>query len=196
FKGKRDQAFYFFGGMIRPLGNDFDLRRREVGIGVHRHSLERNDSSDRDEPGQHQHQELLPQRRLDYSVDHSVVDTILESLSAGELSIPVRPTWPRLRPSTCWTGETPVAPLTLQRIRKLQEQAAIPDDPVAGFQTAGNLRLPIQTFSERNRASAKLVRRCRGINKRLVLGIAQDSRIRERNGILNLARVYSRNHVH
>src|ERR1019366_1653546 len=139
---------------------------------------------------------LLPQRRLDYSVDHSVVDTILESLSAGELSIPVRPTWPRLRPSTCWTGETPVAPLTLQRIRKLQEQAAIPDDPVAGFQTAGNLRLPIQTFSERNRASAKLVRRCRGINKRLVLGIAQDSRIRERNGILNLARVYSRNHVH
>src|ERR1035438_6320244 len=79
------------------------------------------------------------------------------------------------------TGETPVAPLTLQRIRKLQEQAAIPDDPVAGFQTAGNLRLPIQTFSERNRASAKLVRRCRRINKRLVLGIAQDSRIREQS---------------
>jgi hypothetical protein len=64
--------------MVWPLGDDFDLRRREVGIRVHRHSLKRQDSADRDESGQHQYQKSLPQRRLDYSVDHSVlVDTIL-----------------------------------------------------------------------------------------------------------------------
>ena len=39
FKRKRDQAFDFFGGMVGPLGDDFDLRRREIGIGIHRHPL-------------------------------------------------------------------------------------------------------------------------------------------------------------
>jgi len=86
--------------------------------------------------------------------------------------------------------------LTLQRVRKLQEQAAISDDLVTRFQPAENFRLSIQAFTERNRASAKLVRRCRGINKRLVLRIAQDRCIRERNRILNRTRVNSRNHVH
>src|SRR5277367_5467904 len=86
--------------------------------------------------------------------------------------------------------------LALQRVRKLQEQAAISDDLVTRFQPASNLRLTIQTLSECYRASAKLVRRCRGINKRLVLGIAQDGRIRERNGILDRARVHGSNHVH
>src|SRR5271154_1318481 len=73
FKGKRDQPFDLFGGMIWPLGNDFDLRRREVGISVHRHPLKRYDSTDRDESGQHQYQKPLSQRGLYYSVDHSVV---------------------------------------------------------------------------------------------------------------------------
>jgi hypothetical protein len=48
--------------------------------------------------------------------------------------------------------------LALQRVRKLQEQAAISDDLVTSFQPAGNLRLSVQAFSERHRASAKLVR--------------------------------------
>ena len=46
-------------------------RRRKIGIGVHRHPLERDDSPDGDEPGQHQHEEALPQCRLDDSMDHS-----------------------------------------------------------------------------------------------------------------------------
>ena len=71
FKRKRDQPFDFFGGMVGPLRDDFDLRRREVGIGVHGHALKGQDAADRDESGQHQHQEPLPQRRLDDSVDHS-----------------------------------------------------------------------------------------------------------------------------
>ena len=37
--------------------------------------------------------------------------------------------------------------LTLQRVRKLQEQAAVSDDLVTRFQPTGNLRLTIQTFS-------------------------------------------------
>src|SRR5277367_2798679 len=73
FKGKRDKPFDLFRSMVWPLGNDFDLRRREVGIGVHRHPLKRYDSTDRDESGQHQYQKPLSQRGLDYSVDHSVV---------------------------------------------------------------------------------------------------------------------------
>jgi hypothetical protein len=73
FKGKRDQALDFFRSVVWPLGDDFDLRRGEVGIGVYRHPLKRQDSPNRDESGQHQYQELLTERRLHYSVDHSVV---------------------------------------------------------------------------------------------------------------------------
>ncbi len=80
FEGKRDQALDFFGRVVGPLGDDFDLRRREIGIGVHRHPLKREDAADRDESGQHQHQELLPQRRLDDSVNHSDVSLITISL--------------------------------------------------------------------------------------------------------------------
>src|SRR5271170_2580332 len=86
--------------------------------------------------------------------------------------------------------------LALQRVRKLQEQATISDDMVARFQSAGNLRSPIQAFPERHRASAKLVRRCRGINKRLVLAIAKNGCIRKRNGVGDRARIHSRHYVH
>ncbi len=76
FERQRNQAFHFLGGMIGPLRDDFDLRRREVGIGVHRHALERQDSADRDETSQHQHQEPLAQRSLDDSMDHLDVVTV------------------------------------------------------------------------------------------------------------------------
>ena len=107
--------------------------------GVDGHPLKRQDSPNRDESGQHQHQEPLSQRRLDYSMDHSVVmNPILARVAGMSLKVfAIR--------------------LALQRVRKLQEQAAISDDPVAGFQPAGNLRLPTQTFSKCHRPSAKLV---------------------------------------
>jgi hypothetical protein len=57
----------------------------------------------------------LPQCRLDYSVNHSVVvDTILARI-LGTLFQVVHD------------------PLALQRVRKLQEQTAISDDPIASF---------------------------------------------------------------
>ncbi len=59
FEGQGDQTFDFFGGVSGPLGDEFDLGWREVGVGVHWHALERQNSSDRDETGQHQDQELL-----------------------------------------------------------------------------------------------------------------------------------------
>ena len=71
FQWKSHEPLDFFGRMIRPLRDDFDLRRREVRIRVHRHALKRQHSADRDERGQHQHQESLTQRRLDDSMDHS-----------------------------------------------------------------------------------------------------------------------------
>src|SRR5271156_3991543 len=75
--------------MVWPLGDDFDLRRREIGIGIHGHPLKRQDSTDRDECGQHQYQEPLSQRRLDYSVDHSVVvDTILARVPGTLFKVP------------------------------------------------------------------------------------------------------------
>src|ERR1019366_4237420 len=168
--------------MVWPLGDDFNLWRREVGIGVHGHPLKRYYSPDRDESGQHQHQKSLTERRLDYSVDHSVVvDTILGFILARVVVTFLK---------AC------AILLALQRVRKLQEQAAISYDLVTSFQPAGNLRLSVQAFSERDGASAKLFRTRRGINKRLVLAIAQYSSIRESNGICDRARVYGGNHVH
>ena len=99
--------------MVWPLRNDLDLRGRKVGIGVHRHALKRQDSPNCDEPGQHQYEEPLPQRRLDYSVNHSgAVEIILARV---------------------WSAFQIAFRLTLQRVRKLQEQAAIPDDLVTSF---------------------------------------------------------------
>ena len=77
FERKRDQAFDLFGGVAGPLRDEFDLRRRKVGIGIHRHALERDDASDHDEARQHQHQESLTKRSLYDSMDHSGVDAIV-----------------------------------------------------------------------------------------------------------------------
>ncbi len=77
FDGKRDQAFDFLGSVAGPLRDEFDLRRREVGIGVHRHAPERDDAGDHHEARQHQHQEALTQRRLYDSMDHSGLDAMV-----------------------------------------------------------------------------------------------------------------------
>src|SRR5450755_3657035 len=112
--------------MVGPLRDDFNLRRRQVGIGVHGHPLKRQDSADRNESGQHQHEEFLTQRRLDDSVNHSVV---------------VLPTPARVVVSLSsllveGSASPPVLPLALKRIRKLEEQAAIPNHLVSSLQTA------------------------------------------------------------
>ena len=71
FERQRDEALDFFGSMIGPLRDEFDLRRREIGIGVHWHSLKRENAADGNEAGQHQDQKLLSQSRLDDSMNHS-----------------------------------------------------------------------------------------------------------------------------
>src|ERR1700733_9957029 len=86
--------------------------------------------------------------------------------------------------------------LALQRVRKLQEQAAISNDLVARLQSACNLGLSIQALPQRHRASSKLVRRCRDVNKRLVFVIAEDGSVRKRNGVGDHTSVYGRYHVH
>jgi hypothetical protein len=63
--------------VVRPLRDDFYLWRREIGIRVHGHPLKRHDAAHRDEPGEHQHQKSLPQRRLDDSMNHLVVIVII-----------------------------------------------------------------------------------------------------------------------
>jgi hypothetical protein len=72
-----------------------------------------------------------------------------------------------------FTGTT----LALQRVRKLQEQAAIADDVVARIQTGGNLGLPLKAFSQRDRSPAKLVCVDLSVNKRLILAVAQYGRV-------------------
>jgi hypothetical protein len=76
FERERDQALDFLRGVPGPLGGDFDLRRCEVGVGVHRHALERDDAANGDEGGQHQHQEALTKRGLDDLVDHMGVTMV------------------------------------------------------------------------------------------------------------------------
>jgi hypothetical protein len=78
FERKRYQALNFLCRVIGPLGDDFDQRGREIRIRVYGHALKRNDPADRDEQGQHKHQEPLPKGCLDDSMDHSdAEDTIL-----------------------------------------------------------------------------------------------------------------------
>ena len=74
---QRDQALNLFGRVAGPLRDQFDLRRGEIGIGVHGHAPEGDDSGDHHEEGEHQHQEALTKRRLYDSMDHSGVDSLL-----------------------------------------------------------------------------------------------------------------------
>jgi hypothetical protein len=69
-------------------------------------------------------------------VDHSLVDTLL---AFGFIVARIA-----TRFKAC------AILLALQRVRKLQEQAAVSDDLVTSFQPADNLRLPVQAFPERN----------------------------------------------
>ncbi len=82
FERQRNQAFHFLGGVAGPLRDEFDLRRSEVGVGVHRHALERQDSADCDETSQHQHQKPLAQRSLDDAMNHlDVASTLCNGFS-------------------------------------------------------------------------------------------------------------------
>jgi hypothetical protein len=84
-------------------------------------------------------------------MDHSVVDTIFLRL------------WIRTpSPGRCSLGSgqiqadergpflSIVTALTLQRVRELQEEAAVSDHLVTSLQPTGNLRLPVQAFSKRD----------------------------------------------
>src|SRR5579872_7224390 len=71
FERKCDEPFDFFGGVIRPLTDDFDLGRREIRVSIDRHALKGKDATDSNKQGEHQHQESLPQGRLYDSMDHS-----------------------------------------------------------------------------------------------------------------------------
>src|ERR1700693_5750151 len=86
--------------------------------------------------------------------------------------------------------------LALQRVGKLQEQTAIPDYLIAGLEAAGDLRLSFQAFAESNRAPAELVRRDLGINKGHVFAVAQNRRIRKRDGILDRPRSHRSGDIH
>src|ERR1017187_7928700 len=145
FDGQRDQAFDFLGSVTRPLRDEFDLRRREVGVSVHRHAPERDDSGDHHEAGQHQHQKALTKRRLYDAMDHAGVDAMVIKYV-----------------STCGCEL-----LTLQRVRKLQEQAAISDNAIAGVQSGLNLGLSFNAVAECDGAPAKLVASRLGVNERL-----------------------------
>jgi hypothetical protein len=57
--------------MTRPLGDEFNLGRSEVGISVDRHAPEGNNSGDHHCEGQYHHQKALTKRRLYDSMDHS-----------------------------------------------------------------------------------------------------------------------------
>ena len=159
FERQRDQPLHFLGGMAGPLRDEFDLRRRKIGIGIHRHALERQDPADRDETGQHQHQEPLAQRGLDDAMDHASCGAPFD-FNRSSIN------------------------LALQRVGELQKQAAVPDHPVAGLQPAGNLGLSLLAFPKRHRTSPELVGRYLGIDERLIFAIAQDRGIRHRQRVL------------
>ena len=49
FRGNSYQAFHFFCRVTGPLGDDLHHRRRKIGVGVHRHVVERDGSGHSDE---------------------------------------------------------------------------------------------------------------------------------------------------
>ena len=86
--------------------------------------------------------------------------------------------------------------LALQRVRKLQEQAAVSDNPVARLEAAGDLRLSFLAFAESDRTHSELIRRQLGVNERLIFAVAQNRGIGHGDRILDRSRLDRRGHVH
>ena len=85
----------------------------------------------------------------------------------------------------------------LQRICELQKEASIADNLIARLHAAGDLRLPAKIFTERNATPAELIRAATSrVNKRLVLVVAKNCGIGQRNRIFDRSSVYRRSHVH
>src|SRR5215469_2767079 len=79
--------------------------------------------------------------------------------------------------------------LTLQRMGKLYEQAAVANHAVSRLQTCSDFSLTVDALADRYRPPAELTVSHLDINKRLVFAVAQDRRIWHRNGILDFARL-------
>ena len=90
----------------------------------------------------------------------------------------------------------PMPRSALQGICKLQKQAAISDDLISGLQSVRDLGLSVEAFSQGNWSPAKLVASDCSIDKRLVLVVAQDGGIGQRNRVGNFARVHAGSYVH
>src|SRR5208337_5077234 len=88
------------------------------------------------------------------------------------------------------------AVLTLQRVRKLKEQAAISDDVITGIESGCNLGLSLETFAQSDGPPSKLIRRHFDVHEGLVFTVAQHGRIRHGNRVLDSPRIHRCDYVH
>src|ERR1039457_6125879 len=72
FERNGDQTLEFFGGMAGPLGDELDVRRREIGIGVDGEFLKRPCAPHHQGDGRHNNQERLSECEGNESGDHGV----------------------------------------------------------------------------------------------------------------------------
>ena len=173
FERQRDQALDFFGGVTGPLGDELDLRGGQVGIGVHRHPPERDDSGDHHEEGQHQHQEALTKRSLYDSMDHSGAGIVIL------IAIPLL--------------------LVLYRCRELANCRNKLPSPITRSPAFNPLVIcvcPLHTLAECYRTSSKLIAVLFDVDERLVLGIAQNRGIGNRYRVRDGPCVHARHNVH
>ena len=70
FERKSGQALDFFGCVARPLSDQFDDGRREIGVGVDRHLAEGPSAGDHHENGDHEDEKALTKREMYDAMDH------------------------------------------------------------------------------------------------------------------------------
>ncbi len=79
FEGERRESFNFFRRVTRPLRDQLDHRRRQVGIRIDRHALKRDGARDDDEQREHQYDEALLECDLDDAMDHCALPRCLSA---------------------------------------------------------------------------------------------------------------------
>src|SRR6185369_2550233 len=87
FQRHRDLLLHFLGGVARPLGDDLRVGIRDIGVGLNRQIVERENAPDKENNRDAQDQNAVAQGEVDEKTDHLPCSATAEENSSALATI-------------------------------------------------------------------------------------------------------------